>query len=106
MKSFVGAKAMDQTVVTRAWRDPLFRRSLPLSLLAEMPSHPAGELAEETDWIARLGSLEAGGLEITFGGGCTTPGCTAIVCTDPCGSVGPSCNTNTSADGCTLGTGC
>ena len=98
---------MDQHVVARAWRDPVFRGTLPASLLAEIPSHPAGDVGEDdTDWSARLGGLQAGGLEITFGGGCTTPGCSSVVCTDPCGSYGTSCNTNTNADGCTLASGC
>jgi mersacidin/lichenicidin family type 2 lantibiotic len=77
---------MDCHTLVRAWRDPVFRASLPVGILQELPRHPAGDLTDdETDWSVQLGS-------ITLGAGCGSVGCTRVVCTDPCATFGPKCN--------------
>lgn len=78
---------MDRYTLVRAWRDPVFRASLPVESLLELPKHPAGDpFDDESDWSVRLSN-------ITLGDGCETAGCTRIICTDPCGTFG-SCLTD------------
>ena len=80
---------MEPETTIKAWRDPLFRASLPPSLLHDLKEHPAGSIGDDpSDWSVQLGALPAGNPEITAGGGCGTSGCSAIVCTDPCLTFG------------------
>jgi len=67
---------MTRLVVVRAWRDPVFRSDLTTEALRELPKHPAGDFTE-SDELWRVPG-------ITFTGGCGTPGCSRIICTDPC----------------------
>lgn len=90
---------MNKIVIARAWRNPLFRLDLPPSMRGDLPLHPAGESSEdETDWGFRM--------DITFGGGCGSAGCSKVVCTDPCGTLGAHCPKPTEKPGCTSGSGC
>ncbi len=85
---------MDRRLVARAWRDPIFRASLPPEALRDLPAHPAGDPAEG-------GELSGPLLDITFGGGCGTAGCTKVVCTDPCTRTNVvQCSNTTDAGGC------
>jgi len=99
---------MHQQTAVRAWRDPVFRAALSAEILERMPAHPIEDLAEDDlDWSVRLGAMAVDDpCAITFGGGCTSAGCSAIVCTDPCGTLGDSCPKRTEAPGCTLGSDC
>lgn len=99
---------MNQQMIARVWRNPLLRLDLPPSMLADLPLHPAGEWSgDETDWGLCMGAdTDDQSCEITGTAGCGSAGCSQIVCTDPCGSHGPSCPGRTQLDGCTLASGC
>jgi mersacidin/lichenicidin family type 2 lantibiotic len=91
---------MNSNQLIRAWRDPVYRATLDRDALSAL-RHPAGDASDRT---FLFGEADNGDEErITGTAGCGTPGCTQIVCTDPCGTIG--CNT-TDKPGCTLGTGC
>ena len=87
---------MDRNLmVARAWRDPVFRSTLPAETLLELPSHPAGDTADAEE----LRSLAEG---ITLGDGCGTYGCTRVVCTDPCSKTcWAQCPNTSDGGGCT-----
>jgi hypothetical protein len=71
-------------------------------VLDRLPRHPAGDARDAAfalEWLFG----DAGGPadpKITGTAGCGTPGCTVLVCTDPCGSMGPSCTSDTSLIPC------
>lgn len=73
-------------IIVRAWTDPDFRATLSAAEREALPVNPAGDDLERD-----LENVVGG---ITFGGGCGTYGCTVLICTDPCGTTGASCNTN------------
>lgn len=93
---------MNSTKVIRAWRDPVYRSELGQELLSELPQHPIDDGMEDVgDWSARLGALSLEGpCAITLGGGCGSFGCTQIICTDPCGTLGDSCPRTTETRKC------
>jgi mersacidin/lichenicidin family type 2 lantibiotic len=64
-------------MTVRAWRDPVFRSTLPAETLLELPRHPAGDTAEAEELRSLAG-------QITLGDGCGTYGCSKAICTDPC----------------------
>lgn len=97
---------MDVQTTIRSWRDPLFRATLEADASAGMIAHPSGVAEDgDADWSQRLGTLQSGyrmddeNTEITGTAGCGSLGCTKIICTDPCHSLGPNCPKQT--DGCT-----
>jgi mersacidin/lichenicidin family type 2 lantibiotic len=85
---------MDSYTVARAWRDPIYRSNLPIETLLRLPKHPVGDsLQDENDWSVQL-------CEITLGDGCTSAGCSRVVCTDPCQTLGEHCPHTTDRPPC------
>jgi mersacidin/lichenicidin family type 2 lantibiotic len=69
---------MSKSNIIRAWKDPLFRKSLTDTELAALPANPAGaiELSDED-----LGMVAGGADGNTYAKGCTVASCThRLVC--------------------------
>jgi mersacidin/lichenicidin family type 2 lantibiotic len=72
---------MIRSDVVRGWRDPAYRSTLPLDLLAKLPDHPAGDHGSDFDWEIDQTGISAGNIcMITFTAGCGTPGCSVLSC--------------------------
>jgi mersacidin/lichenicidin family type 2 lantibiotic len=46
---------MSKADIGRAWKDPLYRKSLSVVELAQLPAHPAGQIELADDELNRLG---------------------------------------------------
>ena len=46
---------MSKADIVRAWKDPLYRKTLSAVELAQLPAHPAGQIELSDDELNRLG---------------------------------------------------